>query len=195
MKKSERWRVRSSPIHGRGVFANRTIRNGAKIIEYRGARISESAANDQPARDPNNPYHTFLFQLSDGTIIDGGARGNSARWINHSCQPNCESVEYDAGTFSSMHVARFVRARNFATTTVSRSWEAVRATVKHTLALARVHAAGAHCYLRLNPIADRFRRSRLLGADGRRRFARSARRQLPIALVWLGSPKATPAPH
>jgi uncharacterized protein len=109
MKKSEPWRVRSSPIHGRGVFAIRTIRKGAKIIEYRGARISESAANDQLARDPKNPYHTFLFQLSDGTIIDGGARGNSARWINHSCQPNCESIEYDDGTLF-IHARRTIRA-------------------------------------------------------------------------------------
>ena len=86
------------------MFAIRTIRKGAKIIEYRGARISESAANDRPARDPKNPYHTFLFQVSDGTIIDGGARENNARWINHSCQPNCESVEYSDGTL-------FIRAR------------------------------------------------------------------------------------
>ena len=91
------------------MFAIRTIRKGAKIIEYRGARISESAANDQPARDPKNLYHTFLFQLSDGTVIDGGARGNSARWINHSCQPNCESVEYDDGTLF-IHARRTIRA-------------------------------------------------------------------------------------
>ena len=109
MKRSECWRVHSSPIHGRGMFAIRTIRKGAKIIEYRGARISESAANDQPARDPKNLYHTFLFQLSDGTVIDGGARGNSARWINHSCQPNCESVEYDDGTLF-IHARRTIRA-------------------------------------------------------------------------------------
>ena len=99
MKQSECWRVRSSPIHGRGMFAIRTIRKGAKIIEYRGARISESAANDQPARDPKNLYHTFLFQLSDGTVIDGGARGNSARWINHSCAPNCETYEEDSRVY------------------------------------------------------------------------------------------------
>jgi uncharacterized protein len=103
------WCVRNSPIHGRGVFATRTIRKGARIVEYRGARISEDAANDQPVRDLLDPHHTFLFQLSDGTIIDGGARGNSARWINHSCQPNCESIEYGDGTLF-IHARRTIRA-------------------------------------------------------------------------------------
>jgi SET domain-containing protein len=108
LKKRECWSVRNSPIHGRGVFATRTIRKGAMIIEYRGARISESAANRQPVRDPKDPHHTFLFQLSDGTIIDGGTRGNSARWINHSCQPNCESIEYDDGSLF-IHARRTIR--------------------------------------------------------------------------------------
>jgi uncharacterized protein len=108
-KKSPSWRVRTSPIHGRGLFAIRTIRKGAKIIEYRGARISETDADDQPSRDPANPHHTFLFQLRDGTIIDAGTRGNSARWINHSCQPNCESIEYDDGTLF-IHARRTIRA-------------------------------------------------------------------------------------
>ena len=109
MKKSPSWRVRNSPIHGRGVFAIRTIRKGAEILEYRGARITESAADDQPIRDPANPHHTFLFQLSDGTIIDAATRGNSARWINHSCQPNCESIEYDDGTLF-IHARRTILA-------------------------------------------------------------------------------------
>ena len=51
----------------------------------------------------------FLFQLRDGTIIDAGTRGNSARWINHSCQPNCESLEYDDGTLF-IHARRTIRA-------------------------------------------------------------------------------------
>ncbi len=108
-KKKRCWSVRNSPIHGRGVFATRTIRKGARIIEYRGKRISEEVANDQPVRDPENPHHTFLFQLSDGAIIDAGTRGNSARWINHSCQPNSESIEYDDGTLF-IHARRTIRA-------------------------------------------------------------------------------------
>jgi len=90
--------VRSSPIHGRGVFATRTIRKGTSIIEYRGERISRKEADLRPDSDPHDATHTFLFALSDGSVIDAGVGGNAARWINHSCAPNCETVEYDDGT-------------------------------------------------------------------------------------------------
>ena len=89
--------VRHSPIHGRGVFATRTIRKGADIIEYRGRRISVEEADNLPDSDPDNPFHTFLFELNDGRVIDAGVRGNAARWINHSCQPNCVPYEDDRG--------------------------------------------------------------------------------------------------
>jgi SET domain-containing protein len=94
-KKTPAYAVRNSPIHGRGVFATRTIRKGADIIEYRGRRISMEAADELPDSDPNNPYHTFLFELNDGRVIDAGRGGNAARWINHSCRPNCEPYEDD----------------------------------------------------------------------------------------------------
>jgi len=89
--------VRNSPIHGRGVFATRTIRKGADIVEYRGRRVSMEEADDLPDSDPKNPYHTFLFELNDGRVIDAAVRGNAARWINHSCRPNCVPYEDDAG--------------------------------------------------------------------------------------------------
>lgn len=89
--------VRHSPIHGRGVFATRAIPRGADIVEYRGRRISLEEADDLPDSDPDNPYHTFLFELNDGRVIDAGVRGNAARWINHSCQPNCVPYEDDEG--------------------------------------------------------------------------------------------------
>ena len=89
--------VRNSAIHGRGVFATRTIRKGTVIIEYRGRRITWEAAIEQPDSDPSNPTHTFFFSLSDGRVIDAGRRGNAARWINHSCAPNCRTFEDDDG--------------------------------------------------------------------------------------------------
>ena len=89
--------VRNSAIHGRGVFATRTIRKGSKVIEYRGDRTTWDIALDRPPSDPDNPHHTFFFETSDGTIIDANVRGNAARWINHSCDANCESFEYDDG--------------------------------------------------------------------------------------------------
>ncbi|HVO89091.1 MAG TPA: SET domain-containing protein-lysine N-methyltransferase [Casimicrobiaceae bacterium] len=89
--------VRKSKVHGRGVFAARTIRRGADIIEYRGERITSKEADRRPDSDPDNPYHTFLFELNDGRVIDAAVRGNAARWINHSCAPNCEPYEDEEG--------------------------------------------------------------------------------------------------
>ena len=82
-------KVRASGVHGRGVFATKSIRKGTRIIEYRGKRV---LWNDVPA-DLDDP-HTFLFGLDDGIhVIDPTIGGNEARWINHSCQPNCEAIE------------------------------------------------------------------------------------------------------
>lgn len=85
--------VRASPIHGRGVFATQPIRKGARIIEYTGARLPWVMAQDLPPHDPTQPYHTFYFSLDDGDVIDAANGGNDARWINHSCEPNCETFE------------------------------------------------------------------------------------------------------
>ena len=89
--------VRNSAIHGRGVFATRKIRKGTSIIEYRGDRTTWDVALARPPSDPDNPHHTFFFEVSDGTVIDANVRGNAARWINHSCDANCESLEYEDG--------------------------------------------------------------------------------------------------
>jgi SET domain-containing protein len=87
--------VRRSRIHGRGVFAVRTIPKGARIIEYTGRRIPYALANELYSEDERAPTHTFLFELDDDMVIDAGQRGNAARWINHSCKPNCEAVDED----------------------------------------------------------------------------------------------------
>ena len=89
------YRVRNSQIHGRGVFAATEIPKGSRIIEYRGERTSWKIASERPDSDPDDPSHTFIFELDDGRVIDAAVRGNAARWINHSCAPNCKSVEDD----------------------------------------------------------------------------------------------------
>ncbi len=90
--------VRDSGIHGRGVYAAREIRAGERIIEYRGEIISWKEADRRPPSDPDDPSHTFFFSLSDGKrVIDGSIGGNSSRWINHSCAPNCETAETESG--------------------------------------------------------------------------------------------------
>jgi hypothetical protein len=90
--------VRNSPIHGRGVFALRRIPKGTRVIEYRGERISNEEA-DRRHEEANQGPFTLLFEIDDSTIIDAGVRGNSARYINHSCSPNCEAVNEDGRIF------------------------------------------------------------------------------------------------
>jgi SET domain-containing protein len=85
--------VRESGVHGRGVFAARPIRKGQRVIEYAGRRISWKKAMELPDTDPNNPNHTMFFGLEGGKVIDPSVGGNEARWINHSCAPNCETDE------------------------------------------------------------------------------------------------------
>jgi uncharacterized protein len=83
--------VRHSPVHGYGVFALRRIRKGTRIIEYLGERISHEAADTRyEDKDPDD-NHTFLFTVDKRTVIDAAVDGNDARFINHSCAPNCES--------------------------------------------------------------------------------------------------------
>jgi len=91
------YRVRHSAIHGRGVFAATPIAKGMQIIEYRGERTTWEIVCERPASDPDDPAHTFIFELSDGRVIDAGVRGSVARWINHSCAPNCKSYEDEDG--------------------------------------------------------------------------------------------------
>ena len=90
--------VKKSPIHGKGVFATRRIPKGTRLIEYKGERISWEEA-DRRYDDSIQPHHTFLFAVDDKVVIDAGVRGNDARWINHSCDPNCEAVDEDGRIF------------------------------------------------------------------------------------------------
>ena len=85
--------VRNSPIHGRGVFALRRIPKGTRIIEYKGTLITDREADRRYSRIQAHSPHTMLFSVDDGLVIDATRKGNSARWINHSCAPNCEIEE------------------------------------------------------------------------------------------------------
>ena len=89
-RRAVRVEVRDSAIHGRGLFALDAIPQGARILEYAGERVP---ADEGHARyDETVPFHTFLFDLEDGFMIDGGVGGNDARFINHCCRPNVEAV-------------------------------------------------------------------------------------------------------
>jgi uncharacterized protein len=89
------YEVRKSGIQGRGLFATRRIRPGQKIIEYTGEHIPNDEADRRYDEDKMKRHHTFLFTLDDDTCIDGNVRSNTARLINHSCDPNCEAIIED----------------------------------------------------------------------------------------------------
>jgi hypothetical protein len=90
-KSRRRFVVRNSGIHGKGVFATTRIPAGTRLVEYKGERLTAAQVDKRYAKD-DSP-HTFLFALDDGMVIDATVGGNSARWINHSCAPNCEAVD------------------------------------------------------------------------------------------------------
>jgi uncharacterized protein len=84
-------KVRRSKVHGQGVFALQRIRKGTRIIEYVGDRISHARANRRYDDHDANDNHTFLFAVDRNVVIDATVDGNDSRFINHSCDPNCES--------------------------------------------------------------------------------------------------------
>ena len=89
--------TRRSAIHGNGVFAATDIAAGTRLIQYRG-RLLTHAESDALYGDGADTGHTFLFAVNDDYVIDANRQGNSARWINHGCAPNCEAViDEDAG--------------------------------------------------------------------------------------------------
>jgi uncharacterized protein len=92
-------RVRRSRVHGHGVFARRRIRKGTRIVEYLGDRVSHKEADRRYDSKTTDDNHTFLFIVDRGVVIDATRNGNAARFINHGCDPNCESVIDDRRVF------------------------------------------------------------------------------------------------
>ncbi|MBN9163469.1 MAG: SET domain-containing protein-lysine N-methyltransferase [Myxococcales bacterium] len=90
------------------MFATRAIRKGAPIIEYVGERISHEEADRRHSTKAADDNHTFLFTVDSKTVIDGGVGGNAARFINHSCEPNCEVIIDDGRLF--VEAARTIRS-------------------------------------------------------------------------------------
>lgn len=91
------WVVRRSPRHGRGVYAAARIPAGTPIIEYTGELITEAEGERRYPTLPDGreePEHTYLLTLDEYRVIDANVGGNAARFINHSCEPNCEPIAY-----------------------------------------------------------------------------------------------------
>jgi hypothetical protein len=79
--------IRPSTIHASGCFTTTPIRKGARVAEYTGPRLSKEEADALY----KNSTVTYLFGLGDGSIVIDGQ--GPTRFINHSCEPNCESSE------------------------------------------------------------------------------------------------------
>jgi hypothetical protein len=94
-----RIQVRRSGVHGKGVFALQDLAEGETLIEYVGEIISWDEAQDRHPHDPKDPNHTFYFHVNEDKVIDALHGGNSSRWINHSCDPNCEADEDNERVF------------------------------------------------------------------------------------------------
>lgn len=99
--------VERSAIQGRGAFARQRIPKGTRIIEYLGERITHAEASRRYDDASMRRHHTFLFTVSSRTCIDAARTGNDARFINHSCAPNCEAVQ--VGTRIFIHARRAIR--------------------------------------------------------------------------------------
>lgn len=102
--------MRSSTIHGNGVFALRDIPAGTEIVEYAGKRLTHARA-DHKYGGTSMSGHTFLFTLNADYVIDGNQDGNDARWINHSCDPNCRAWKIDAEDGNPKHDRVVIEAR------------------------------------------------------------------------------------
>jgi SET domain-containing protein len=85
----EKLEVRDSSIHGLGAFALRSLQPRSEIGVYTGRLYGPG---EVAAREWDNAL-TYVFGLSDGSVIDGSEGGNATRHLNHSCAPNCEAVE------------------------------------------------------------------------------------------------------
>ena len=94
-----RIQTRRSGVHGKGVFALVPIAQGETIIEYVGEIIDWKEALRRHPHDPQDPNHTFYFHIDEHRVIDALYGGNSSRWINHSCKPNCEADEQEGRVF------------------------------------------------------------------------------------------------
>jgi SET domain-containing protein len=94
MRQRHPFEIRESPIQGKGAFATEFIPAGTRLIEYAGERLT-TAQTDARYPEEGDRHHTFLFAIDDVVVIDAAVDGNEARFINHSCDPNCDAVVDD----------------------------------------------------------------------------------------------------
>ena len=95
-QKKNIWKVNRSKIHGFGIIASDNIKKGKKVIQYIGEKVSKKEGDKRSAERIKNYLHkknegsVYIFELNKKYDIDGSPLYNKARYINHSCEPNCE---------------------------------------------------------------------------------------------------------
>ncbi len=158
--------VKRSGIHGRGVYAARRIRKGTRIIEYLGDRITHDEADARYDSKPLDDGHTFLFVVDDEVCIDAGVGGNSARYINHKCDANCETIIEDRRVF--IEALRTIQPGEELGYDYQLTWESTDDPAE--LALYACRCGAGNCR---GTMLDR------VPLDEKRRRARAARRKKP----------------
>ena len=90
------WKVFKSKVHGTGICASQNIKKDIKIIQYIGTKINKKEGDRRSAKRIKKFLHSrttgsvYIFELNNKFDIDGSVKRNLARFINHSCNPNCE---------------------------------------------------------------------------------------------------------
>ena len=90
------WKIKKSKIHGTGIYALEDIKKGTQIIEYVGEKITKAEGDKRSANrikkflNKKNEGSVYIFELNKKYDLDGTPEYNKARYINHSCSPNCE---------------------------------------------------------------------------------------------------------
>jgi len=90
--KNKYFAIRRSGVHGKGAFALKDIRKGTRLVEYVGENITPAESDRRYDDTKVKDHHTFLFSVDSRKVIDATYRGNESRFINHSCDPNCDAV-------------------------------------------------------------------------------------------------------
>src|SRR5665647_2928109 len=84
--------IRGSRVHGKGAFALKDIRKGTRLVEYIGENLTAEESDKRYDDTGVKNHHTFLFSVDKRKVIDATYGGNESRFINHSCDPNCEAI-------------------------------------------------------------------------------------------------------
>ena len=166
--------VRRSRIHGRGVYATQPIAKGTRVIEYLGDRITNAQADQRYELRPQHDGHTFLFVVDNRICIDAGVGGNAARFINHSCAPNCETLIENGRVF--IEAIRAIEPGEELGYDYQLTWESTDDPAE--LALFDCHCGAAECRgSMLDPVPlDKKRALKRKAAARKRKSAASGKR-------------------